>query len=85
MAQSEINISIGNRDPKDYFAELRAQVDGGPLRYGGITEQGELEQNLAENCIPMALLRGEDMGYDEFLVERRKLMAGRIRAWFEKL
>lgn len=85
MSQSEINISIGNRDPKDYFAELRAQVDGGPLRYGGITEQDELEQNLAENCIPAALWKGEDMGYDEFLVERRKLMAARIRAWFEKL
>ena len=37
LAQSEINISIGDRDPKVYFGELVDQCNGGPKKYGGIT------------------------------------------------
>ena len=35
--QSEINIRLGNRPPREYMAEVRAQCEGGPLKYGGIT------------------------------------------------
>lgn len=85
MAQSEINITIGNADPIVYFGALKQQVAGGQIAYGGITDGVELAQNMAENCIPEALWKGEGMDYDSFLVERRKLMAARIKLWFEKL
>ena len=85
IAQSEINIAIGNTPPEVYFAQLAEQVNGGKRRYGGIGDRIELEKNLARNCLPLDLLNGEFPGYDDFLVTRRKLMALRIKAWFEAL
>lgn len=85
VAQSEINIAIGDTAPEKVFEVLRAQVSGGKVVYGGITDRDALEENLVENCIPLAMLDGAAPSYDEFLVERRKLMAQRIKIWFEGL
>ena len=41
--------------------------------------------NLEMNCIPPAMLDGEIKDLGEFLEERRKLMALKIKAWFEVL
>ena len=85
MAQSEINIAIGDKAPEIYFAELLEQVNGevngGPKRYGGITDAAELRANLVMNCLPTSLLDGDPLDYDGFLVERRRLMAEKIRQW----
>jgi len=81
MAQSEINIAIGDKAPEVYFAELREQVNGGPKRYGGITDPAELKANLTMNCLPSTLLDGNPLDYNAFLVERRRLMADKIRQW----
>jgi hypothetical protein len=40
---------------------------------------------LRENCIPDGTLDGTVKTYDDFLVERRFLMAGKIKTWFETL
>lgn len=85
MAQSEINIAIGDKAPEIYFAELREQVNGGPTRYGGIRDPEELRANLVMNCLPTTLLDGELPTYEDFLVERRRLMAEKIRQWVEVL
>lgn len=85
QAQSEINIAISDRSPETYFAELAEQCNGGPLRYGGITDLDQLRENLAENALPPTLLEGPIPAYGEFLVERRHLMARHIRGWFEGL
>ena len=85
IAQSEINIAIGDTPPATCFARLAEQVNGGKRRYGGIVDRAELEENLAKNCVPWSLLDGEIPDYDDFLAARRKLMALRIRAWFEAL
>ncbi|QUW01275.1 DUF262 domain-containing protein [Chloracidobacterium sp. MS 40/45] len=85
LTQSEINIAIGDKPPDQYFVELAEQVHGGRKRYGGITDETELRANLRANCIPESLLDGRIPGYDEFLEERRKLMALKVKAWFEAL
>ena len=85
IAQSEINIAIGAKDPAVYFAELAAQISGGAKKYGGITEREQLVDNLAANCIPVSLLDGDVPGFDAFLAERRKLMAQKIKTWFQAL
>ena len=54
-------------------------------RYGGIDDEKELRANLAMNCIPAAMLDGEPLDFDEFLDERRRLMALKIKAWFDGL
>lgn len=85
MAQSEINIAIGDKPPEVYFKEIAEQVNGGPKRYGGITDRETLERNFEENCLPTSLLDGQVPDYETFLAERRRLMSLRIKRWFEVL
>ena len=85
LAQSEINISIGDRSPEVYFEELRKQCQGGTKTYGGITDIVELRANLEANCLPVSLLDGDAFNYDDFLEQRRRLMALKIQEWFEIL
>lgn len=85
VAQSEINIAISATAPEVYFKELAAQCRGGAVKYGGITDKAIMRENLRMNCIPEAMLDGEIKDFNEFLEERRKLMALKIKAWFEVL
>lgn len=85
LAQSEINITIGAKPPAVYFAELTEQCNGGAKKYGGITAKDELVANLRINCIPELMLDGEIKDFGAFLEERRKLMALKIKTWFETL
>lgn len=85
LAQSEINIAIGDKPPQKYFKELAEQLNGGKKKYGGITDEADLRANLRANCIPESMLDGTIPDYDDFLKQRRKLMAAKIRTWFEAL
>jgi len=85
LAQSEINIAIGERSPERYFRELADQCAGGKKKYGGITNLADLRGNLRTHCLPESLLEGVLPDYDDFLEERRKLMALKIKTWFESL
>lgn len=85
IAQSEINIAIGDASPEIYFAQLSEQVNGGKMLYGGIADRDRLRENLVQNCLPECLADGEVPSYDEFLSERRRLMALKIKAWFDVL
>ena len=85
IAQSEINIAIGDEAPEGYFSALAEQCRGGEKHYGGITNEAEMRANLVANCIPENMLDGESFDYEEFLIERRKMMASKIKQWFEIL
>jgi hypothetical protein len=85
LAQSEINIAIGDKAPKAYFKELAEQSSGGGKKYGGIGKRSEMLTNLRMNCLPESLLDGEVPDYDAFLEQRRKLMALKIKDWYEGL
>jgi hypothetical protein len=85
VTQSEINISISDKAPSFYFADLLKQCDGGKKKYGGITDPDELKENLRAHCIPEAIFGELAEDYDGFLEERRKLMAAKIKRYFAKL
>lgn len=85
LAQSEINIAIGSKAPEVYFKELAKQCAGGKKKYGGITTLAGMRANLRMHCLPESLLDGEIPAYDDFLEVRRKLMALKIKEWFETL
>lgn len=85
IAQSEINIAIGDKSPEQYFGELAEQVNGGKKLYGGITDLARLKENFQENCLPSCLAEGIVPAYDGFLADRRRLMSLRIKRWFEVL
>lgn len=85
VAQSEINIAIGDREPAVYLQQIHEQCQGGEKRYGNITDTDELHANLAVHCIPDGTHGMGIHDYQDFLRERRKLMARRIRTYFEGL
>jgi hypothetical protein len=85
LAQSEINIAIGDKPPETYFKELAEQCSGGKKKYGGIVERDVLSANLRTSCLPESFLDGTIPAYDDFLQLRRKLMAQKIKTWFEAL
>lgn len=85
IAQSEINIAIGDKAPEIYFSELAEQCAGGTKRYGGITNIDEMRANLQTNCVPSSVLNGSIPEYDDFLEERRKMMAEKIQFYFKSL
>ena len=80
--QQEVNIAVGNKAPDIYFAEVLEQCHGGALKYGGISSLDELHENLAANCIPESIFTMTIDHYDEFLKERRKLMAQKMREYY---
>ena len=83
--QSEINIKIGNRSPQAYFAELSDQTNGGKLKYGNITDVMLLKRNLQQNAIPEEIADMTIADYRLFLEQRRRLMAKKIRSYYEAL
>jgi hypothetical protein len=85
VAQSEINIAIGNKEPQVYFGQLLEQCQGGPKRYGNITGLDAVCENLRMHCIPEGMEQMTVQDYQAFLIERRKLMARKIRTYFESL
>ena len=85
VTQSEINIAIGKKEPAVYMGEMMAQCTGGTVKYGNICDPDELTSNLAMHCIPINFTAMTVENYTEFLQERRKLMALKIRDYFNSL
>lgn len=85
--QTEINIKIGKKSPKDYLGYVRdVQCQGGETVYGGITDLAVLEKNLCEDCCLPANLA--DMTLDDypvFLEKRRILVAARLKEYYFSL
>jgi len=77
--QSEINIKVGNKAPKDYFDGVAAQCSGGAIQYGAISDMDSLKENLRMNCIPDTIFDMKLDDYEEFLKQRRVLMAEKMR------
>lgn len=85
IAQSEINIAIGNKEPSIYFAQVIEQANGGAKKYGNITNPDELRENFCMNCIPEGIEHMTVADYPGFLAQRRQLMAQKIKTYFEGL
>jgi hypothetical protein len=83
--QSEINIKVGNKAPVTYFDELHQQCNGNGLVYGAICEMDALKKNLAMNCIPESIFGMDLAQYEEFLRQRRVLMARKMRDYYFSL
>ena len=83
--QSEINVKIKDTAPCEYMKLMLAQVAGGVLSYGGITDPADLQKNLAENCIPEGFESMDIWDYAIFLERRRALMARYMRDYYKSL
>lgn len=85
MLQTEVNIQIGNKAPNEYMKTIIEQCNGQENKYGAINNIEDLHKNMEENCIPESLIYMTINDYEEFLKERRKLMANKIKQYYESL
>jgi len=83
--QSEINIKVGNKPPKEYFELIRNQINQSDKQLSGINTEKDLFDNLKMNCVPSEILKMDIGDYDDFMVQRRKLMAEKIRNYYFSL
>jgi hypothetical protein len=85
MMQSEINIAIKDKAPNVCFSDLVEQCQNGKPVYGGIVESKDLLGNFAMHCIPTGMEQKNIDDFEDFLQERRKLMALKIRDYYQML
>ena len=85
LTETSINIAISNRAPRDYMAEADEQIRTGVLTLGEIIDRDDISRNLRENALPQTLGEVTAVTYPEFLASRRKLMAAKIREYYERL
>lgn len=84
-AQSEINIRVGDKAPSVYLKEMLDQCNGGKVKYGNITNEKTLMDNLEKHCIPSEIFEMDIDSYFDFLGKRRKLMAQKIKLYYRSL
>ena len=82
---TQVNKSIGKKAPHEYLGAAVKQCETKQITCGSITDIELLKQNLEANCIPFETCGMDYSQYDEFLTERRKRMAQKIRKYYESL
>ncbi len=83
--QSEINIKVGNKPPKDYFETVKTQMLNGNQQVSGLSNELQLFDNLKMNCVPTEIQEMSIDDYNDFLTLRRKLMATKIKEYYHSL
>lgn len=82
---TQVNKSISDDAPNVYFKKAFKQCETKVVECGAITDLEQLKDNLAANCIPLSVVDMDYTNYEQFLIERRKLMAQKIRKYYESL
>jgi hypothetical protein len=81
--QSEINIKVGNKPPKDYFEVIKTQMQEqqptSKRTFNRATTFGQLKNEL---CARQKFKQMSIDDYNDFLTLRRKLMATKIKEYY---
>jgi hypothetical protein len=83
--QSEINIKVGNKAPKEYFNQIINQFESNHKTVSGLSSNHDLMANLSANCVPDEIMSMGIEDYPDFLAKRRVLMAQKIKAYYFSL
>lgn len=83
--QSEINIKVGNKPPKEYFETVKTQMLNGNQQVSGLSNEQQLIDNLKMNCVPTEIQEMNIDDYNDFLILRRKLMSTKIKEYYHSL
>jgi len=83
--QSEINIKVGNKAPKEYFEQIRSQFEGNNKIVSSLSSNQDLIANLSANCVPDEIMNMGIDNYSGFLEKRRVLMAQKIKEYYFSL
>lgn len=82
---TQVNISIGKKAPSEYFNAAQDQCTTRDMKVGTIVNGEELTRNLQVNCIPNEIFSMTYLNFDDFLFQRRKLMAEKIKTYYSRI
>lgn len=82
---TQVNKAISNDAPCVYFKNAVDACSTGVSLYGNITDVDILHKNMEDNCIPAEIVSMDYTNYDNFLISRRRMMARKIRLYYEHL
>ena len=82
---TQVNKAINDDSPKIYFTKVKQQCKTKEIELGNISNESLLLSNLSENCIPNGIDKMDVSSYDNFLSERRRLMAALIERYYKGL
>lgn len=82
---TQVNKAVSDDAPNEYFGKVIKQCEQGEIAFGNISSIEELEKNLAENAIPKEVTKMTYEDYDDFLSERRKLIAKLVEQYYKGL
>ena len=85
LIQTETNLQITNKAPNVYMAEVMMQCNTKEATIGFILDREVLEENLRINCIPQGFSKMSIENFDDFLKQRRILMAQKIKEYYYSL
>ncbi|WP_420148589.1 GmrSD restriction endonuclease domain-containing protein [Spirosoma sp.] len=85
FTEQSTNIKIGAMAPGDYLRKVREQIGQGQLDLSTLDSEQDLLDNLAHNDIPFNLDTLDHTQYETFLMDRRQLMAQKIKTYYEAL
>lgn len=85
MAPENISELIGDRAPATYFTDLIQQTTDESKRLSDITTTENMNENFRQHCIPENMAARATADYENFLIDRRQLMAARLRAYYKSL
>ncbi len=79
------NIKIGKMPPRAYMQKVASEIDNNTFNISSIDTPEQLKDNLITNDIPAMMGSAIDVDYENFLVERRKLMSKKIKSYYHDL
>jgi len=80
------DVAVGKKATKVYLGEVVTAIEAGKdSAYTTMRSMDELYANLEENCIPREIINMGVADYHSFLKARRKLMAQKVKAYFNAL
>mgnify|MGYP005806336887 CR=1 FL=1 len=83
--QSEINVKIKDKSPRDYMGQILNEIESGTSSVCNLTDKKALEENFIQNCIPTEFSAYTVENYEHFLAQRRVLMAKKIERFYKSL
>lgn len=85
FTEQATNIKVGMLTPKDYLDKVKAQIQAGINEISTLDSTTSLQENLINNDIPGIIEEASHLVYEDFLEERRRLMAKKLKGYYESL
>jgi hypothetical protein len=79
------NIKVGKMPPNEYLSKIKGEITKGKNEISTIDSETGLRENMRLNDIPAFFESATHQDYKQFLIDRRRLMADKLKTYYEQL